>query len=1313
MAKRVAVLGGGVAGLTAAHELIERGFKVDIYEKYGFFGGKARSYPKLDTGVRPRRNLPAEHGFRFFPGFYRHLPDSMQRIPFGRQPHGVLDNLVEATRVQIARQGEPPFIMPARFPSSFDEFRLALHAFAQQGQLGIRPSESLYFAERMFALAASCDERRLQEYEHQSWWDFIGAAERSAGYQRFLATGMTRSLVACRANEVSARTGGTIALQLFFALGTPAVQVDRLLNGPSDEVWLSPWVAYLKRCGVRFHPYTAVAHIDCEAGHITGVAVRPYGGGRTSMVTADYYVAAMPVEVMTRLASDALCRAEPRLAHLRRLRVAWMNGVQFYLRRDVPIVHGHVIYIDSPWALTSVSQRQFWRQNIADTYGDGSVHGILSVDVSNWEAPGLRCDKPARDCSPDEIREEIWAQLKAHLNVGGTTVLRDTDAVDYQMDRDIRRHQLGTGPGPGDTSDLEPLLINTVGSWEHRPDAVTAIDNLFLAADYVRTSIDLATMEGANEAARRAVNGILDRSGFRGERCPVWPLTEPAIFQPLRALDRVLYQARTTHPYLAEAASLLEGGAAHLLALLGRTAPPVRASAPLLPYQPPPLPGRRALRIDKPADRKLKVAILGGGVGSIATAFQLTSTPELRDRYEVTVYQRGWRLGGKGASGRNRKHAERIEEHGLHLWFGFYDNAFHMMRQCYEELGRPAGAPLARLDDAFKPCDTFVLYEHHKERWRGWEFDLPSNSLPLGEPAEIAGFWNVAEMALGWLRHLWQTLGASVATGATPPSAAHRRPGSWLRALAAEIGVLIDDVEVAGHIMLLEVAHELARRHTSHPERFSPTQHRADLVRLLDELKQWSQTLVEQALENDAVRLFFTTADLIATATRGIVADGILEYGFDCINDEELTAWLRRHGAHRMTLAEGPFVRVMYDMAFGYRDGDVRRRDIAAGVALSAMLRICFTYKTGWAFKMQAGMGDAVFAPFYEVLRARGVKFEFFHCVTRLRLAANKKSIAAIEIVPQAAVIGGEYQPLFDVKGLPCWPSAPLWEQLEEGERLQRDGVNFEYEDNPLNRRPRLLRRGKDFDVVVLGISVAALPAICRELIDHRGNPDFKKMIDSAATTMTQAFQLWLNRPLGKLRWPFEANSIMTTYVEPMDTYANMSHLIGREDWAAGANLRSIAYFCGVLPDRRGDSQEATTARVKQNALRFLKTNVGPIWPGGVARTGGALDWQSLVDPSAQPGSKRFDAQYWCANFQPTERYVLSPAKAVRNRLRADRSGYENLVLTGDWIDSGFNVGCVEAAVIAGMQAARAIIGVRDPIVGEDARWLTAHRGGR
>src|SRR5262245_25211351 len=123
---RVAVLGGGVAGLSAAHELIERGFDVDVYERKPVPGGKARSMPVPGSGTGGRLDLPGEHGFRFFPGFYRHVTDTMKRIPFAGNAHGVFDNLVPATRELVAAFDAAPFIAPARFPETLADWKLLM-----------------------------------------------------------------------------------------------------------------------------------------------------------------------------------------------------------------------------------------------------------------------------------------------------------------------------------------------------------------------------------------------------------------------------------------------------------------------------------------------------------------------------------------------------------------------------------------------------------------------------------------------------------------------------------------------------------------------------------------------------------------------------------------------------------------------------------------------------------------------------------------------------------------------------------------------------------------------------------------------------------------------------------------------------------------------------------------------------------------------------------------------------------------------------------------------------------------------------------
>ncbi len=535
MSDRVAVLGGGVAGLSAAHELIERGFDVTVYERKDVFGGKARSLSVANTGSGGRKDLPGEHGFRFFPAFYKHLPDTMTRIP-DPSNGSVFNNLVHATRIQVARAGKPPLVLTARIPQNLEDWALVFQEIF--GGIGVPDDEVLFFTDRILTLLTSCPERRIAEYENIPWWTFIDAANRSTAYQTLLAKGLTRSLVAVRAQEGSTRTVGYTFLQLLYGLLTYG-GFDRLLNGPTNDVWLQPWVTYLRSKGVTFCNNTLVKSFTASEAGITSVAAE--SNGQQLTITADYYIAAIPVEAMTPLLDDRLKALAPSLANLNKIYTAWMNGIQFYLKQDVPLEFGHSLYADSPWALTSISQKQFWKAGMLAEFGDGRLGGILSADISDWEVPGIVYGKPAMQCSASEIEKEVWEQIKVHVNVAGTEVLADQNLLQWFLDPDVQF------PNPTAVTNLEPLMINTSGSLQYRPEASTEIPNLFLASDYVKTYTDVACMEAANEAARRAVNALLDRARPGAPRATLWPLSEPEVFQPMLEYDRLRFKLGLPH----------------------------------------------------------------------------------------------------------------------------------------------------------------------------------------------------------------------------------------------------------------------------------------------------------------------------------------------------------------------------------------------------------------------------------------------------------------------------------------------------------------------------------------------------------------------------------------------------------------------------------------------------------------------------------------------------------------------------------------------------------------------------------------------
>ncbi|MFG3306830.1 FAD-dependent oxidoreductase [Streptomyces wuyuanensis] len=538
----VAVLGGGVAGLTAAHELAERGLPVTVYERRAL-GGKARSMDVPDSGRGGRRHLPAEHGFRFIPGIYHNLPDTMRRIPFPGNRNGVWDNLVAPPEMSFARTGREDLRIPLPWPGhrpadlTLDEIRRALIAFLDT-VTRIPPHETAYFAGRGLVFLTSCDERRDDAWERTPWWEFIRAGRMSYDYQRILAVGLTRNIVATKAEEASTRTVATLLEAFVFnALGRGADgPLDRVLNAPTNEAWIDPWVAHLRSLGVEFRVGWTLRELAYGDGRITGAVLEdPSGAPRT--VTADHYVSALPVEHARRTWGPALRAADPQLARCDALQTDWMTGIQFYLTERAPLLHGHLNCIDSPWSLTAIQQAGHWpHRDFPRDYGDGSAVDCLSVDVSEWDRPGILYGKTAKQCTREQVAREVWAQLKAALNDTGRTVLKDGALHSWFLDPGV--DGLGT---PEPTNDDE-LLIHPVGTFHNRPTAATAVPNLHLSGDFVSVDIDLATMEGANASARAAVNSLLDRIGSSAERCTIKPLFRAPELEHLKRHDRTRYR---------------------------------------------------------------------------------------------------------------------------------------------------------------------------------------------------------------------------------------------------------------------------------------------------------------------------------------------------------------------------------------------------------------------------------------------------------------------------------------------------------------------------------------------------------------------------------------------------------------------------------------------------------------------------------------------------------------------------------------------------------------------------------------------------
>ncbi len=666
------------------------------------------------------------------------------------------------------------------------------------------------------------------------------------------------------------------------------------------------------------------------------------------------------------------------------------------------------------------------------------------------------------------------------------------------------------------------------------------------------------------------------------------------------------------------------------------------------------------------------MAILGGGMAGLSAAWRL-SEPGWRDRFDsITVYQRGWRLGGKGASSRGQH--GRIEEHGLHVWLGSYENAFALLRECYAELDRgttDSAAPIRTWDQAFIPADSLGIADQWGNGWLVWpgrfarNNELPGEPDATGQELTVVGF---LRRALQLLLDFADSLGEKTAEGLELSTSADPGSANWIE--MARSGALAT----------------LATLTNPQP----PEAIQTDLLgQSLDALRQ----ALDYEHRPDHKRFWLLLSLLTATA-RGLIVDGLITdpRGFRAINDEEYGTWILRHGAHPDVL-DFPLVRGMYDMVFGYEDGDYNRPSFAAGLAVLLTGIALFQYKGAFFWKMTAGMGDVVIAPLYQALRRRGVRFEFFHRVDALHLDHRRQAIDTITIGRQVRLAEGidQYQPLTTVRGLPVFPSAPLDDQIRPGVRMEDLESHFGRRDDV---EKRVLRRGVDFDHVVLGTSIGMVEFVASELIADR--PEWRDMTTHLRTVATQAFQLWLRPTESTLGW--NRPGITTSgYVAPFDTWASMPQTLWAEDWPENESPRTVAYFCGAFDaewptsDGHEDYLGRCRERVLAHAVKYLDDHVGLYLPAAVSEDGFA--WHLLSGADGHRGTSALETQHISVNIDPSDRYVQSVPGSDKYRLRPDESGYDNLVLAGDWTDSGINAGCIEAAVMSGLQAANALLG--------------------
>jgi uncharacterized protein with NAD-binding domain and iron-sulfur cluster len=696
---------------------------------------------------------------------------------------------------------------------------------------------------------------------------------------------------------------------------------------------------------------------------------------------------------------------------------------------------------------------------------------------------------------------------------------------------------------------------------------------------------------------------------------------------------------------------------------------------------------------------KTKVAILGGGPAGLAAAFSLTATKELRDRYDVTIYQAGWRVGGKCGQGR-RGPANRIEINGTHYLFGAYDAAFALAREIFEELAEAGDDRFGSFDSQFLPCNVIALKEFFNGNWETWAIKVPGNGKPPGTASELPSLGNTIHTVLGWVIDHGSAKGNAdlLATGAPVDVPNANAPHDWWHRVGDFLGRELRSLEHHVGLELLHIARELAEK--LEDELHNPGVRNA-IVWLLSHFRSWAWSLLGDLSQRSIdARRFWQLIDIATTVLIGMIEDDVLAPGgFDRIDQYDFREWLTKWGASKSTVWSSP-ITTWYNAIAAYATGDIDSPNMSAGMGLRGMLRLGLTYKGAFSFQLSYEVGDSIIAPMYQVLKNRGVQFLYFHRARDLTPSADGTTIDSITVEQQVTLKSGDpasYEPFMKLpNGRPVWPDAFLADQVNDPPTCEPDLLSFY---TPHVGKSFELRRGEHFDTVVYALPVATTRWYCSKLIGQK--QPWRDMVDNLGTTETQSLRLWLRPTVEQMGWTY-GQAVLSGYYQPLATWENAAQLVAAETWPKDRTPGGIATLFGAFggaptqypgPEDSGyPAQRQTLAG--QHAVRFCRSFVGPLWPSAAHPSNPVgLDWEELValDDGIR-GESRLATQSSRANVGPVEAYTQIHKGTLKYRLRADESGYANLLLAGDWVRNGYELGSVEGAILAGQQAASAVV---------------------
>ncbi len=494
----VAIVGGGLAGLSTAMKLCDAGFDVTLFEARDRLGGNASS---MERPVEGEDALEQDVYPHMFCDWYENFWDLFENdLGLNRD-----DYFSPRQGVNMLKKGEREYSELLNNTS--------MEAVVHNMKSGLlSPAECFLLGYSMLDLTAHpFDRSSLDQLDKLDVNGFIYsrgyATENVAKMENYILT----LIWSIQSEDTAAATYQNFLRHCFkFPDNSP---FSWLLKGSLDKMLIQPIRDKLIEKGCKIESGATVCSVRLRDDVPEIRWKHDTSEKRAKVQSFDYTVLAVGPAALTHLVmgpDDAshgrrLIACEQSLSHVQSMTAVPIPVVDIYLKRKLEnFPKDHIGLGGSKYGLTVLDISQLW---VDQKFDDKTAIIVAASDAAS--IPSLDCTGQAwlmlqelHEFYPDIDIGRYWSDPDCDIDWGKTNC---RDNVDY------------------------PLFLNSVGSWEWRPESAypETMPRVFFAGDLCRTDVDMATVEGAVQSGYQAAKAVQEQdakftgNGIRGPKIGV------------------------------------------------------------------------------------------------------------------------------------------------------------------------------------------------------------------------------------------------------------------------------------------------------------------------------------------------------------------------------------------------------------------------------------------------------------------------------------------------------------------------------------------------------------------------------------------------------------------------------------------------------------------------------------------------------------------------------------------------------------------------------------------------------------------------